>query len=411
MKKIQFVTYNEREFIDYNSHFQISNFNNLKALDNYDINIIDLSSESVWRNKEHNTKTPTEYTVATLDYRSIRAMIINSQKSNIVICLPQNVKYYCKCYSENHYYQLKDIIELFVKILEQIIPFSGFSIEYENNTTQIDNNEITSAFYFNGKAFQKLTYAKDSKKVTTIKYNNIVLTTLDLIKKKESNILLDFLKKIGLYKEESDFPEWLYNYEFNDDKILKCDINNAFEEIEKQNNIIKNAEKKLKKNMHFKSILVTQSSELVSVVFEILENIFEVSLEDFNDERKEDFLIKKDNITYIGEIKGVTSNVRYENISQLDVHCSKYMDKLQDEGGTEKIKKLLIMNYERNKEVDERNSVNQMQIDLAISRNTLIIDTKNLLLIYEKLLKGELKKEDIISYFSKNSGILELDKI
>lgn len=411
MKKIQFITYSEGKYSNYNKDFQISNLNNLKALDNYDINVIDLSSENIWRNREHNQSVPTERTVVTSDFRSIQAMINNSQKNITIICLPQNINYYCKFYSANHYYQLKDMIPVFTKILEQLIPFIGVGLTYENNITQIANREIESSFYFNEMSFSNLTRSKDSNKVTTIKHKNIILTTLNLIDKQNSNILLDFLSEIGLNEEQTNLPKWLYDYEFYDDRMLKEDINKAMQEIEKQNDIIKNAEEKIQKNMHFKSILVTQSNELVSVVFEILENIFGVSLEDFKDEKKEDFLIKKDNITYIGEIKGVTSNVRYENISQLDVHYSKYMDKLQDEGRTEKIKKLLIMNYERNKEIDQRNNINQMQIDLAVKNNTLIIDTKNLLMIYDKILQGTLRKEDVVSYFTEKSGIVELDKI
>lgn len=411
MKKIQLVTYTEREYNNYNKDIQISNFNNLKALDNYDINVIDLSSANIWQNKSKKDNKPSELTVLTSDFRSIQTMINNSKKTNIVICLPQNLRYCCKYYDENCYYQLKDIISTFTKILEQIIPFMGIGVTYENNITQIGSNYISSSFYFNEKVFSNLTRAKDSEKVTTIKHEDIIVTTLDLINKDNPNILLEFLREVELDKKEIDLPEWLYKYEFDDDLSQNNAIIKAMQEIDIQNGIIKKAREKLEKNMHFKSILVTQSDSLVNVVFEILEYIFNISLKDFNDERKEDFLLKKDNITYIGEIKGVTSNVRYENISQLDVHYSKYMDKLQDEGKEENIKKILIMNYERNKDINQRNNINKMQIDLAIKNNTLIIDTKSLLVIYERILQGILKKEDVINYISKNSGVIEIDKI
>ena len=411
MKKIQLITYNEREYMNYNKDIQVSNFNNLKALDNYDINVIDLSSSNIWKNKSSEDKKPSEITILTNDFMSIKTMIINSKKTNIVICLPQNLRYYCKYYDENYYYQLKDIISIFIKVLEQLVPFLGLSVVYENNITQIGSNDVASSFYFNEKVFSNLTRAKDSEKVTTIRYENTILTTLDLIDKQKPSILVDFLGQVGLDKKGIDFPEWLYEYEFDDDTKQNNAIKKAMQEIEIQKCIIRKAKEKLEKNMHFKSVLVTQSDELVNVVFEILEYIFDISLKDFNDKRKEDFLLKKNGITFIGEIKGVTSNIRYENISQLDVHYSKYMDKLQDEGIEENIKKILIMNYERNKDINQRNNINKMQIDLAIKNNTLIIDTKSLLVIYEKILQGTLKKEDVIKYISNNSGIVELENI
>ena len=168
---------------------------------------------------------------------------------------------------------------------------------------------------------------------------------------------------------------------------------------------------KLQQNLHYKSILYNNSNALVTVVFEILEYIFDVSLADFNDEQKEDFLFVKDAVTFIGEIKGVTSNVKYEHISQLEVHYSKYLDQLQEKNKTEQIKKILIMNYERTKDIMIRDDINQMQIDLAKKNETLIIDTKSLLSIYEKTLQGKLEKTNVIDYIKNNSGLIELDKI
>ena len=53
--------------------------------------------------------------------------------------------------------------------------------------------------------------------------------------------------------------------------------------------------------------------------------------------KKEDFLINKDDITFVGEIKGLSSAVQNKNISQLEVHIQNYFDKLQEEGKEEKV--------------------------------------------------------------------------
>lgn len=100
-------------------------------------------------------------------------------------------------------------------------------------------------------------------------------------------------------------------------------------------------------------------------MFKILENIFELSLQDFIDDKHEDFLLKKGEHTFIGEIKGVTSNVKSEHISQLGVHVSQYNDKLQEENKKENIISLLIINRERNKEIDDRTEIHENQIELA----------------------------------------------
>ena len=69
------------------------------------------------------------------------------------------------------------------------------------------------------------------------------------------------------------------------------------------------------------------------------------------------------------------------------------------------------MNYERTKDIMIRDDINQMQIGLAKKNETLIIDTKSLLTIYEKILQGKLEKTNVIDYIKNNSGLLELDKL
>ena len=55
--------------------------------------------------------------------------------------------------------------------------------------------------------------------------------------------------------------------------------------------------------------------------------------------------------------------------------------------------------------------IQNVQIDLAKKNETLIIDTKALLSIYEKILQGKLEKSKVIDYIKNNSGLIELDKM
>ena len=66
-----------------------------------------------------------------------------------------------------------------------------------------------------------------------------------------------------------------------------------------------------------KSVLYTNGDELVQVVFEILEELLGCDLSQFVDLKKEDFLFTIEDTTFIGEIKGVNSNVKNPNITQL----------------------------------------------------------------------------------------------
>lgn len=411
MSKIQLITYNPLEYADYNKKIESNDFNKLKSLDNYNINIFDLNSENMWESVTGSYSAPDANTKMTADFKSINRMIENSNKSINIICLPQNLNYHWSWGSSNCRLQLKDMLPLFTEILEQLIPIKGLEIIYENSSTKINSNLIPASFYINNESYVTLTSSDESNKVTTIKSDNLIITTLDIIKSEKISILFDYLREIGLIREETEYPDWLYRYNFNDDIIQSNNIEQAKEQIKLQKEIIDNANQKLQQNLRYKSILYNNSDALVEVVFEILEYIFDISLKDFKDEKKEDFLFAKDGITFIGEIKGVTSNVKYEHISQLEVHYSKHLDDLQELNKTEQIKKILIMNYERTKDISLRDDINQMQINLAIKNETLIIDTKSLLTLYERVLQGKVSNSTIVKYIVNNSGLIDINKI
>ena len=139
-----------------------------------------------------------------------------------------------------------------------------------------------------------------------------------------------------------------------------------------------------------------------------MDEILEYDSSQFVDEKKEDFLIKKEDITFIGEIKGVSSAVANKNVSQLDVHVQSYLDNLEKEGIEENVKGLLIINHQRNRPLGERQEVHEHQIKLAARNGALIIETQTLLRIFEKYKLGELTKEECKKLFEYNVGVLEI---
>lgn len=412
MKKIQIITYNPKNFSCLDQGIDINNFNNLKSLDNYEINVFDLNNDHIWINRSKIEGAPTGDLVLSNDLISIEKMIFNRRETKILVCLPQNLNYTYEYYDKKYFCELKNIINIMKSVLKQITNVDINDLYYENTYTEINGMNIQGAFVFPDYE-DSITKSKDSRKNTTINKYDIIFTALNLFEEKNTDVLVEFLKHIGVIDKPIEYPKWLQEYKFNDDQQLQDTIENAEAEIKKLNQKIFDSKNKLAENMKYKSILVTNSDELTKVIYEILEYIFEINLSTFVDEKKEDFLFDKEGICYIGEIKGVTSNIKSEHISQLDVHYYALQDRLEEDGIQKKIKKILIMNYERNREISNRNEVHKTQIELASRNNTLIIDTLNLLQLYEKLLKGNISKQEAIDYINSKIGlfnVLEIEK-
>lgn len=386
----------------------ISKLNAPKSFDSYDINIISLQSESLWRYKSDHSKRLD----CTNDLSSLNTIIEASKKAVNIIALPQNyMHYYDASSSRNAYYrqcELKDEIQnLQLELLAALIPaeyIRSFALIYENSETTLNEKIFNSAFCFIN-SINPITKSNGGEKATTIQLNDrLILTTLDL--QSPGVMLDDFIKGIGLDKEPSEIPQWVKDYQFFDDAHQQELISQSQQKIDDLKNTIDQAQDKINTNLNYKSILYTNGDELVGVVFDILEKALCCNLSDFVDERKEDFLIKKEDVTFIGEIKGITSNVKSEHISQLDVHYQSYSDYLQENNLSEAVKQLLIINPFRTQPLSERKSVHHKQIELAERNECLIITTETLLKIFEKFLKQEIASNEIITIFKMKSGLL-----
>ena len=401
----------------YNSEMQsgyaitYSTFNEPKSLDMFDINIISLQNQSIWRyNKDSQTTLE-----CTNDFRSIKRMIASSKKATNLIALPQNYSHQWDYYYDTYHGDslLKDeLSNLKDHLLATLIPQNHtkeFNLLYENSITDIEGSKFESSFCFIdcNDDTTDVTRSNDADKMTTIRFDNLILTTLDL--HSDGAQFDDFIKGIGLDTQKSEVPQWLTDYECFDDAEQKKLIETSNQEIDTLNDKIKRANEKLEDNLKYKSILSTNGDELASVVFEILEKTLDCDLSDFVDEKKEDFLIKKEGISFIGEIKGITSNVKSENVSQLDVHYQSYLDDLQEQGIEENLKPLLIINPFRTKPIDEREEVHENQIKLAERNGSLIITTETLLKIFEQFLESRISSEKIVSVFRSKIGLLTAD--
>ena len=374
----------------------------------------DLSNENIWRYNSGRAISINK----TSDFRTLSKELNSVVKSKVVVIFPQNVNYK---YDWNSYsvefgeiVKIKDMLPTIMKIIsENLFNISGFEISYSKNKTTINNCCYKSDFNFNqviDDTFNDISKSDNSGKITSMIYNNYILTTLDIFESEEhlKNFIL-FLSNENQEKENA--PDWFNEISFFDDEFLKENKNKNNDEInmlqEKNNEI----DGKLEKNNKFKSILYTSGDELVEVVMKILDDMLEYDSSNFIDAKKEDFLIKKDSITFVGEIKGVSSAVANKNVSQLDVHVQSYIDKITEMKSKEVVKGLLIINHQRTKKIEERNEVHQNQIDLAIRNGSLIIESTTLLSLYEKFLQGKIDSKKVIKLLTEKVGILKKEDI
>lgn len=376
-----------------------------QSLDAYEINIIDLSDSKIWRNEDGGNKSIDDIN----DFRSIADMILSSEKTKILILLPQNIQFQClwKNQYNKHEIALKDMIQELYYILSILSThFNSIDLMYENTQTKLINNKFNASFSFYHPDEERiLLYSEKSNKPTAVMlYNNIIATTLEI---NEYAGLMELLTALKLIHTKQDVPPWFENVRmFDDDEQFKV-IEDNNKAIEIANGRISDAREKIDENNVYKSILYTNGEELVRVVFKILEKMMGCDLSQFEDKKAEDFLFEIDNIVFIGEIKGVNHNVKNENVSQLDVHYQGYLDENNDKN-EEHVKAILIMNHQKNKALEDREPVHEKQIQLAHRNGSLIVETTTLLKLFERYLAGSVSREDCITLLGTQTGILNI---
>lgn len=399
---MQILTYSGKENNFEGDNIVISRIHDAKSLDEFDINIISLADESMWRYKEkgYNRIDTTE------DLTSLSIMMNNSQKSKILILLPQNNTFYCDEYNKKYYekIELKNMKTSLKEIMSALYgPIKAVDLNYENTTTKIGNENIDAAFYMN--VTQNILLRSDkSNKPTAVDLGGVIVSTLNL---KTYHQLIKFLKEVKLIQDKQDMPTWMEEVKmFDDNKQLQIiDENNQV--IRAANDNISYAMEKINKNSEYKSILYTSGDELVKVVFEILEEMLECDLTEFEDKKKEDFSFERNGIVYIGEIKGISSNVKSQNISQLEFHYQGFIDE-HPEVNDKDIRQILIINHQRNIPLSQRDPVDRKQIELALKYGSLIVETITLLKLFEKYLDASLSSEECLELFNSNVGLLEM---
>ena len=405
--KIQVISYDKKIKYGTEHEYTYSLLSEPVSLDAFDLNIISLQTEALWTNKENDTRSIDSID----DFKSIKELIGSVKKYQVIICFPKNYIYKYSYYSNQYHHTcpLKDMIPKLNEFLKQLIPFGHpYEIVYENSETICEDTKYTATFYFNNvlESSRVLSKCIGGDHCTTYRANSkMIFTTLDL--SKQDVKINDFLRGVGIIEKKSDIPQWINDFKFSDDECQEKIVTDANKEIEKQKLKIQTAQEKLAQNLHYKTVLFETGDALVSVVFEILEKMLGCDLSAFVDKKDEDFRLVFEDVTFIGEIKGITSNVKSENVSQLDVHCQTYVDSLDEDGKSENVKGILIINPLRNKPLNQRDNVHEKQIQLARRNGSLIVSTDVLLSLFVAYLENHVSTEKVIELFKNNTGLLQ----
>ena len=407
MTKIQILQYihNPSNEKYENNEIHYTTFSEPYSFDDFNINIIDLQNHLIW------TNTGTDYISITKisDFISLKKIIADNKRSNIVLIFPKNYTFlYWKIgFRYQHSIILKDMLgilnnEIISKIVQNI---SSYKLHFEKTKTTLNNFDYEADFSFKELIIAKSLTTSTSNKITTIKHNNIFLTTLDITQ--DTRHLINFLKYIKLINDEEEYPEWLKTYNMFDDKNLKEKLNTLNIDIEKKQKEKEFCLQQIGQNNIYKSILIETGDILVERVFTILEQLLGCDLSNFKDEKKEDFLIQKENIIFIGEIKGVSSNVKNSYISQIRTRYDEFLE--NNEIDKKNLKPLLVINHQRDIPLSERKKVNIEQIQIAERDNCLIIETTELLKIYELFKNNKISSDDCKKLFFNNKGLLNIN--
>lgn len=145
------------QLIDYNAsneyNFQVSKISQLSnpmSFDEYDLNIIDLRSPYIWRNKEINGGILTIDVIN--DFKSLNDLINRAEKSYVLLILPKNLKFKTKYNNYTNKYQksisLKDMMDSFNNLLIKIHGVSNIKFLYESTTTKWNSETLSSDFIF-----------------------------------------------------------------------------------------------------------------------------------------------------------------------------------------------------------------------------------------------------------------------
>lgn len=406
---IQIIANDIRKYNNFsNNIFLISEIDEFQSFDNYDITVIDISDNSLWYNDAGTIQSINQY----MDLQTINSAIKKSEKSNIVIVFPQNIYYHYEHNNISGGYRkskkIKDMKKSFIDILStNLINMNLLNLNFGKSYSKIKNFNIKADFSFLNVTEKDIRIKADNgNDIVAIQKDKVVLTTLELNTEDE---FMEFLKLIfpKSFDKSTNVPDWIEYINFYTDIKCKEGIDTIEQKIKELEKSKKELEKIMLKNSEYKSILYETGDVLSKQINNMLAEIFEYDISQFKDTYEEDGLIKLEDITFIIETKGLNNEISGRNVSDASNHLIIYEDKLEEEKIIENTRCLFFVAYERNKKVEERVKIKDRLEIIAKANNTLIVDTREFLKIFEDFLNKKIDKEEVKEIFKNSIGVLE----
>ena len=186
-------------------------------------------------------------------------------------------------------------------------------------------------------------------------------------------------------KRRLELPGWVNEVPLGPEGSLR-------KELEKSENRIKEIMEQLANLSKFKRVLIETGDDLVHSVSLLLRETTDLEV-DSKDDKKEDCRLrdKSGNVIALIEVKGINGNVKMSNVSQTFEHRERTP-------GCENLPAILIANTfigTARSEEEKDKAPEEEQIALAERHNVLVLRTLDLLRMYNSVLLGRVKKEDI----------------
>ena len=198
-------------------------------------------------------------------------------------------------------------------------------------------------------------------------------------------------------KRRLELPGWVNGILLGPEDSLR-------KELAKSEARINEIKERLATLSKFKRVLIETGDDLVNSVSLLLRETTDLEV-DSKDDKKEDCRLrdKTGNVVALVEIKGINGNVKMSNVSQTFEHRERTT-------GCENLPAVLIANTfigTARSEEEKDKAPEEEQIALAERHNVLILRTLDLLRMYNSVLLGQVKKEDIASLLLTKAGWIE----
>ena len=414
MMKTQLLVYRQRDcgFTE-TSDLTIKEFGKASAFDAFELTVIDLQDEHLWKSDYKNDNLLKDHA----DIASIRQMMLLSKKSKCLALLPQNCIYshgYGRDYSvgSNRYLKNPPLKNLFRNFKESPIGdlFSlSMPVCFGESKTVLSNREFSSDFSF-GKplpAGMKGILESDASTVSAVLISDTFAATTLLVKNNSDlSTIVDAI--FPTEAQSARAPDWLEEVEFHDEAIRRARMQAIDDQIALLSEERKGIEGVLSDYRDIKSVLCSKDFELESKARHLLAEIAEVD-EGFVDNKEEDFNFSYDDTLFLIEIKGCNGGLRRQHVSKTYDHVQIKMDEMEAEGNSRKIKGVLVFASQIEVRPKERDAFPEKQLSIAQRTEIAVLSTETLLRCYEAYVEGHLTSIAFKEALCQTSGLVSLD--